>query len=104
MCPHIASSTLTPTSPAHWKNVRKSCRHRSSLAGPPQAALQLERRDPHSSVPFVHLACSGAKIVKGIFKPYDAAEDDEHRPPAQIDSLRKLSQMRPMTRSRFRSA
>lgn len=36
--------------------------NRTALSGPAQAALRLEQRDPHSSITFVHLACSGAKI------------------------------------------
>ena len=36
--------------------------HRSAYAGPAQAAQWLERKDPTTSVTFVHLACSGARI------------------------------------------
>ncbi|MCG6990210.1 MAG: hypothetical protein LJF06_18875 [Gemmatimonadetes bacterium] len=39
--------------------------HRSANAAPAQAALALEQADPHTSVTFVHLACSGAKIEGG---------------------------------------
>jgi hypothetical protein len=39
--------------------------HRSANAASAQAALALERADPHTSVTFVHLACSGAKIEGG---------------------------------------
>ena len=39
--------------------------HRSANAAPAQAALALEQADPHTSVTFVHLACSGAKIQGG---------------------------------------
>jgi Bacterial Ig-like domain/GDSL-like Lipase/Acylhydrolase family len=41
----------------------KRC-HRSSYAGPAQAARELEYADPHSSVTFVFLACSGANISR----------------------------------------
>ncbi len=37
--------------------------HRSARSGPALAAAQLEDADPHSSVTFVHLACSGASIM-----------------------------------------
>ena len=39
--------------------------HRSAEAASAQAALALEQSDPHTSVTFVHLACSGAKIEGG---------------------------------------
>ncbi|MGH7690846.1 MAG: hypothetical protein ACREN3_14665, partial [Gemmatimonadaceae bacterium] len=39
--------------------------HRSANAASAQAALALEQSDPHTSVTFVHLACSGAKIEGG---------------------------------------
>ena len=38
--------------------------HRSALAGPARAALQLEQADPHTSVTFIHLACSGGRIFQ----------------------------------------
>jgi hypothetical protein len=47
--------------------------HRSSLAGPAQAALQLERSDPHTSVTFLSLAASGASIEDGMLGPGDEA-------------------------------
>ena len=59
---------LTPcvqgiTQHAGWTG--EAC-HRSSWAGPAQAALSLEREDPHSTVTFVSLACSGATIEEGL--------------------------------------
>ena len=44
--------------------------HRSGKAGPARAAAELEVSDPHSSVTFIHLACSGATISKGILSSY----------------------------------
>jgi len=54
--------------PAQWQDQR--C-HRSSRAGPALAAWSLERLDPHTSVTFLHLACSGAGIDKGLVGPYE---------------------------------
>ncbi|MFL6033814.1 MAG: FG-GAP-like repeat-containing protein, partial [Gaiellaceae bacterium] len=47
--------------------------HRSALAGPARAALQLEQADPHTSVTFIHLACSGGRIfqIPGEIVPAD---------------------------------
>lgn len=39
--------------------------HRSARAASARAALALEDADPHTSVTFVHLACSGAKMKGG---------------------------------------
>jgi hypothetical protein len=54
-----------------WDN--RQC-HRSGLSGPAQAARRLEQADPHTSVTFLSLACSGASIVKGILEPYEGQE------------------------------
>ena len=50
-----------PTGPgrASWQYER--C-HRSAFSGTAQAARRLERRDAKSSVTFLHLACSGARM------------------------------------------
>lgn len=65
-----------PGDPARWADAGGSAdlpedldhdaAHRSGLAGPAQAALALERADPHTSVTFLFLAASGAEIEKGI--------------------------------------
>lgn len=71
-----------------WQN--KQC-HRTSLAGPAQAALRMERRDPHSSVTFVHLACSGASITTGLLGDYegqDPSAGTKLKP--QLDQLKDL--------------
>jgi hypothetical protein len=63
-----------------WSDTR--C-HRSTLAGPVRAALALEESDPHSSVTFVSVACSGAGITKGLINGYDG----EQPPPGSNDLL-----------------
>ncbi len=62
------------TLPARWQD--EGC-HRSALAGPALAPLQIEddgeettKADARSSVTFVHLACSGATISKGLLGAY----------------------------------
>lgn len=47
-----------------WEDKR--C-HRSAEAGPAQAALKIERSDPHSSVTFLSYACSGAELPKELW-------------------------------------
>lgn len=77
-----------------WQN--EQC-HRTSLAGPAQAALRMERRDPHTSVTFVHLACSGASITKGLVGDYEGQDPKKGtmlKP--QLDQMRDLVGNRPV--------
>jgi lysophospholipase L1-like esterase len=66
--------------------------HRSTLAGPAQAALAIERAQPHSSVTFVSTAASGATINEGLLNKYDGAEDPFQLEDmdAQIDQIKDL--------------
>ena len=65
------------------------CR-RSAQAAPAQAALRLEQADRRSTVTFVHLACSGASIQRGILAPQSTGI------PAQIDALAALAKATPI--------
>lgn len=79
--------------------------HRSSLAAAPQAALDIERADPHTSVTFISVAASGATIDEGILGPYYGVSNEpvtkyfkkrgEPMPP-QIEQLRNLVGRRPI--------
>ena len=75
--------------PPLWANRR--C-HRSGLAGQAQAAARLEADDDHSSVTFLHVACSGAQIGSappttpgpdggGILSYYGGVKNDDDNPP-----------------------
>ena len=67
--------------------------HRSTFAGAAQAAAEVERADVRSSVTLVHLACSGATVVKGLLGDYSGAKPDDdksRKKPAQIDELASL--------------
>lgn len=44
---------------------------RSGRAGQARAALEMERRDPRTSVTFVHLACGGARAEKGLLRAHN---------------------------------
>jgi lysophospholipase L1-like esterase len=82
--------------PADW--VDRRC-HRSKLSGPALAAKAIEERDPHSSVTFISLACSGATLRSGVLGRYDGQEIPEGNTPeigAQIDVLRRLVGDRPV--------
>ena len=58
---------------AAWQDRR--C-HRSANAGASLAAQELENRDPHTSVTFIQLACTGAMILQGVLDTYAGAEDE----------------------------
>lgn len=101
----LASGQGNPHSPkadtatATWEDAR--C-HRSAIAGSAQAAAHLEGADPSTSVTFVHLACSGAKIEDpdsheqgGLLDPYEGQDDAFKGPkadllPPQVDELKRL--------------
>jgi len=66
---------------------------RSGRSGQAKAALELERRDPKTSVTFIHLACGGARTDPGLLRahngqPPQLLELSEILPPGQaVDFL-----------------
>jgi hypothetical protein len=62
--------------------------HRSIYAGAAQAALELERSDPYTSVTFLFLSQSGAEVTKGVIAPYvpDPAADPKRVPAGWLAS------------------
>jgi PKD repeat protein len=72
-----------------WQNKR--C-HRSAQSAQVRAARMIEEADPHTSVTFVHMACSGGRIHRALLEPYDgidfAPEDEPLRAQiARVDQL-----------------
>ncbi len=65
--------------------------HRSMLAGSAKVAEWIEAADPRSSVTFLHLACSGAGIVKGLLEPYAGIEVGGWTVVPQIEAARTLT-------------
>ena len=81
---------IRTVTPAKWKDRR--C-HRSAFSGAAVAAQKIEQADPHSSVTFVSLACSGAGVNNLISQPYKGQEPSatEVQPlPAQIPAARRM--------------
>ncbi|HYP55211.1 MAG TPA: GDSL-type esterase/lipase family protein, partial [Solirubrobacterales bacterium] len=79
---------------AVWQSVR--C-HRSARSAHALAAKLIEADDRHSSVTFVHLACSGAGISHGLLGPYDGAVPTEEPPlEPQVSALRRIAATRPV--------
>jgi lysophospholipase L1-like esterase len=71
---------------ARWQSAQ--C-HRSSHAASARAALALENADPHTSVTFLHVACSGAEVDPGLLTGYKGIDPGPLLPP----QLAELSQV-----------
>jgi hypothetical protein len=86
--PDVPAYTDPANKLPRWQN--RQC-HRSANSYQAKTALELERRDSRTSVTFVHLACSGATMLKGLLLPYEGIEEglgpDQ---PAQVKELRRL--------------
>jgi hypothetical protein len=65
--PDIPSPPLPSRKPPVWGSLQCD---RSAYSYQAQTARSIENRDPKTSVSFVHLACSGASIAKGMIGPY----------------------------------
>jgi hypothetical protein len=74
-----------------WQDRR--C-HRSASSGQVKAAESLELADDRTSVTFLHLACSGATVQKGLIGGYEGQEGAGDLP-AQIDAAAALAAGRP---------
>ncbi|HVL93047.1 MAG TPA: GDSL-type esterase/lipase family protein, partial [Acidimicrobiales bacterium] len=84
-------------SPPVWEDTR--C-HRSEVAGSAQVARHIETSDPSTSVTFVHLACSGAKVedpksreMGGLLDGYEGQDDafkKEPLLPPQLEELERI--------------
>lgn len=71
-----------------WQNRR--C-HRSEYSGQVRAAQMIEEADPHTSVTFVHLACSGGRIHKGLLGEYEGIEPDGMSAVPQMNRVAELA-------------
>jgi hypothetical protein len=61
--------SIVDGTPSTWK-LDPDC-HRSYKSGMSLAAREIERRDPHSSVTYINVACSGAEVKHLFSDPYD---------------------------------
>jgi lysophospholipase L1-like esterase len=85
---------VTPAGTLLPANLTHSVAHRSTQSALAQLAMRLEAQDPHTSVTFVCLAASGARIDDGIISVKSArnkARDTEPRLPAQLDELHAIA-------------
>lgn len=70
---------------ARWQD--QAC-HRSLYSNQLRAALQLAIEDPHRSVTFAGVACSGAEVTSGLFLRYKGNEWVPNPPPlSQISAV-----------------
>ena len=93
----IASGEGSPDVPGtqpRWEDARCD---RSAKSFEAQSALALERGDAHTTVTFVHLACAGASIDKGLLGSYGGINDPGGAPlPPQVEQMRTLAGSRPI--------
>jgi hypothetical protein len=68
--------------------------HRSQYGYPFRVSMELALEDRHRAITLLHLACSGAEVVEGLFSEKDAREQFERpnsaKVPAQFDQLSDL--------------
>jgi len=79
--------------PSEWQD--KQC-HRSAKSAAALAAARVENADPHTSVTFVHLACSGGTIKAGLLGRYGGAAPDAKpkKKSGQVTELKRLLRRR----------
>jgi hypothetical protein len=70
--------------------------HRSHTAAPEKAAMAIAD-SLGQPLEFINLACTGARLDRGVLEPYDPETDNTHNPlPSQIDALRTRIGDRPI--------
>jgi len=89
----VASGEGNPQGKGKW--LDRPC-HRSAAAGFEVAARRLGELDPHRSITFVSLACSGAEIGKGLLEGYGGVAPPSRgfEYPPQVERLRQLAAAR----------
>lgn len=72
--------------------------HRSVRSAHAVAARAAEKTDPHTSITFVSLACSGATVPNGLLGGADGQEPERGAPllAAQLDELAQIGATRPI--------
>lgn len=75
---------------ATWADPK--CR-RAPWSAQARAALALERSDPHSTVTFLHLACSGATVDKGLLAPYPDPPGHETYGPVAVSQVEEAADL-----------
>ena len=63
--------------------------YRSAASGPSQAAVMLERDDPHTSVTFLSVACDGAEVQNGLLA-VETTRDGTAIAPPQLEQVRQI--------------
>ena len=69
--------------------------YRSQASGPSQAAVMLERDDPHTSVTFLSVACDGAEVQEGLLG-VETTRDGTAIAPPQLEQVRQVVGGRPI--------
>lgn len=88
-----SSVKITKRRSVHWQDIR--C-HRSARAAHALVAKTLEDRDPHTTVTYLSLACSGAEVGEGVLSAYRGVQPQGGTSaapamlPAQLDLAQSL--------------
>jgi lysophospholipase L1-like esterase len=77
-------------SPDPAMRLQNADAHRSTLAGPAQFALDLQKDNPQEAVTFVSVADSGATISQGLLGPMKSVVDPNYTLPAQLSELQQI--------------
>jgi lysophospholipase L1-like esterase len=77
-------------SPDPAMNAENANAHRSTVAGPAQFALALQRANPHEAVTFVSVANSGASINQGLLGPMPSIGNPDVMLPAEIAEVKQI--------------
>ncbi len=90
----VASGEGNPEGRAKW--LDRPC-HRSAAAGFEVAARRLAESDPHRSITFVSLACSGAEVDEGLLEGYGGIDPPNRgfKYLPQVDRLQRIAAQRP---------
>jgi len=87
----VASGEGDPDRSLPTVQWQKAQCHRSAYSFESFAAAEIEKRDPHTSVTFVHLACSGASITEGLLDPFAGIEPDRGpKLPGQLAEMKRI--------------
>ena len=89
-------SVGVPYERAFWGTLSDLSCHRTANAGAARAALALERSDPHSSVTYLSVACSGAEARHLMTDYYEGiVEVDDLVHPPQIQQIKTILGVQP---------
>ncbi len=92
----VLKSAQWAYSPNPGMNTQNADAHRSTLAGPAQFALDLQRSNPQEAVTFVSVADSGATISQGLLGPMQSIGNPKDILPPEIAEVQQIVAAHPI--------